>query len=388
MMDLLNVFVLTYVTLGYTAGIGAMLFWDQSWLAQSIGTFLVAHTITWSAYLHHELCHNSVFESAQWNIRFGYVVDWINGACYWTFHELKKQHINHHIYKVDYDITSPYLKWIENNTTARELFCACEYFYFPVNAYIIHWRSICSPWWKEDRKMKRKRTCIVILIRMAYFLSLFYFGNLSVILCYLVAYSMSIQITRFTDAYSHNYEVVPLGSATKNQSKQYDMLHTYSIVLETNEKSSRMIQYFARSIHIAFFLNFNFHNQHHYATQKKWFQLGSSFQSDDNALILKKKQMNIERKSDENNNSDEIVMNHQPEEGKAMMNISESDSLCDVPKKHFTIPMLVALRAFHTHRVTRLFSKPGKPLLDPITGQLSLDKCYGVTDAPLLALEV
>ena len=236
--------------------------------------------------------------------------------------------------------------------------------------------------------MKRKRTCIVILIRMAYFLSLFYFGSLSVILCYLVAYSISIQITRFTDAYSHNYEVVPIGLATKNQSKQYDMLHTYSVVLDTNEKSSRLIQYFARSIHIAFFLNFNFHNQHHYATQKKWFQLGSSFQSDDNTWLLKKKQMNIERKSDENNNSDEFVMNHQPEEGKAMINISESDSLCGVPKKHFTIPMLVALRAFHIHRVTRLFSKPGKPLLDPITGQLSLDKCHGVTDAPLLALEV
>jgi hypothetical protein len=380
-MEFPNVFVLAYITIGYAVGIGTMLFGDQRWLIQSIGTFLIAHTITWSGYIHHELCHNSVFESAKWNIRFGYIVDWINGACYWTFHELKKQHISHHIYKVDYDLTSSYLKWVEQNKIARELLCACEFFYFPLNAYIIHWRSIFSPWWKEERKTKRTRTLIVILIRVAYFSSLFFVGGLPVILSYLMAYSISIQIIRFTDVYSHGYEVVPVGSATKNLSKQYDMLHTYSIVLEINKKSSKIVQYLTKFIHIALFLNFNFHNQHHYATQKKWFQLGSSFQSEDKTLVLK-------TIDDENNNFDEFVMNNQPEEEKAMEKTSQLDSLCGVPSKHFTIPMLVALRAFHRHRVTRLFSKPGKPIFDPITGKLSLDTCYGVIDAPLLALEV
>lgn len=380
MLDLANIWVLSYIFIGYATGIFTLLCGDQTFFSRSIAITLLTHTITWSAYIHHELCHNSVFESTLWNTRFGYILSWINGSSYWTFHELKKQHINHHIYKVDYDIATLFLKWIEENKFVKGLLCVCEYVYFPLNAYIIHWRSILSPWWKVERTNMRWRTTLVIVLRVFYFWLLFYYGGLSAILCYLTAYSISIQITRFTDAFSHDYEVVPVGSKTKVLSKQYDMLHTYSVVWEPNDKASKFLHYLATVIHIVLFLNFNFHNQHHYATQKKWFQLGISFQSE--------KQTIVEKKLDSDDNSDEFIMNHQPEGDETKATSLHEDSLCGVPKKHFTIPLVSALWAFHIHRVTRLFSQPGKPIIDPTTGELSLGTCYGVADAPLLALEV
>jgi hypothetical protein len=315
--------------------------------------------------MHHELFHNSVFEKTEWNNRFGSILCWLNGSCYWTLQELKKQHINHHVHKVDYENMGEFLKWIERNMIFKQLFVICEYFYFPINAYLVHWRSTFAPWWKDERRMTRTRTFVIIIIRMIYFYSLYYIRGSSIIIRYLIAYSMSIQVLRFTDTFSHDYEVVPAGTPTKYLSKEYDMLHTYSTVWETNEQTPIIIRWIAQFIHISFFLNFNFHNQHHYATQKKWFQLGSSFRAEDDDRSVT---INYE-----NHNDTKAV---------------HLGLLCGVSKKHFTIPMSVTLRAFHTHRLTRLFSLPGRPIFDPITEQLSLDNCYGITDAPLLALAI
>ncbi|CAF0855140.1 unnamed protein product [Didymodactylos carnosus] len=399
MVALPSLIVLIYIITGYIMSIILLLNSCNSFsyeyytlLYLTIGTCLLAHVLTWSGYMHHELCHNSVFEKTELNLLFGHLMDWLNGACYWPFEELKMQHINHHVRKVEYDVMGKFLAWIEKYDTVRYTLSVCEYVRF-----------------------MQHRTIVILSIRLLYFSFFWYFGNGPLILiCYLIAYSISIQIMRFTDTFSHDYELIAVGTQTKYLSKTYDMLHTYSIEWDTNLQTPIMIRFLPRLVHSLFFLNFNFHNQHHYATQKKWYELGYKFTSDENVStktlptsvitqlrhqhMTKITKPNTTPTDDDDGYDDkekmEYIMNHQPdEESKSItdditIDHNESYSLRGIPKHHFTIPLSTALYAFHTHRLTRLFSSPNRPLYNPLTKRLSLEHCYGITDAPLLVLEV
>ena len=240
----------------------------------------------------------------------------------------------------------------------------CEFFYFPLHAYLFQWRAVVAPWRHQERKLARRRTLLVGVIRLLYFSSLYFVRGSSILLYYLIAYSISIQIIRFTDAFSHSYEVVPVGTKRRHSSKSYDMLHTYSIAWEADESESAFIRFCAHVTHVLFFLNFNFHTQHHQATCKSWYELNHSFALRHRA---------VSTVSNETENEGDIMNHH---------------SLYNFTPKQYTIPLLVALQAFHAHRVHRIFGKPGSPTLDPITGRLSLAHCFGVTDASILVLEV
>lgn len=405
--------VLIYIITGYIMSIILLINICNSftydhytlWLL-TIFTCLLAHVLTWSGYMHHELCHNSVFDKIELNVLFGHLMDWLNGACYWPFEELKEQHINHHIRKVEYDVMSKFLAWIKKYNTIMYTLFVCEYLYFPLHAYMLRWRSILSPWWKEQRRFMQHRTIVILSIRLLYFSFLWYFGDGPLILiCYLIAYSISIQVMRFTDTFSHDYELVPVNSQTKYLSKTYDMLHTYTVAWDTNLQTPTMIRFLARIVHILFFLNFNFHNEHHFATQKKWYKLGYGSTSGEKASTetltkpvmaqLQYQQMvKINKLTTDVDEEKEYIMNHQPDEepesirDDITINDNGSYSLCGIPKHHFTIFLTTALYAFHTHRLTRLFSTPNRPFYDPLTRRLSLEHCYGITDAPLLVLEV
>ena len=84
MMDFRNAFVIAYIIIGYGCGIILFLCSCDSFVI-SAGIALLAHVLTWSAYIHHELSHNSVFQHQIWNTRCGRLMDWLSGACYWTF---------------------------------------------------------------------------------------------------------------------------------------------------------------------------------------------------------------------------------------------------------------------------------------------------------------
>ncbi|CAF1353384.1 unnamed protein product [Adineta steineri] len=374
MVDIRNIVVLMYIIIGYMTSISILVRSDDVFLIL-FGTLLLAHVLCWSGYMHHELCHYSVFEKRKWNIYFGRLLDWLNGACYWPFEELREQHVKHHVYKVDYDTASGIICQLQANSFFNNILLWSEYFYIPSHAFIIHWRSVLAPWWSKERKSMRLRTVLILMIRTIYFFILYYLRDPLVLVCYFIAYSISIQIIRFTDAFSHTYEVVPVDTPRKYQSKMYDMSHTYTIEFETNEQTSKIVKLLAQFIHVGVFLNFNFHNQHHYSTQKKWFELGSSFITNDNF---------IEDNQDENVDD----QNNQPNKQEITTHQSNSGSLCGVPKNHYTISLSAALRAFHIHRLKRIYGDPGKPFYDPISKIISLDNYYGVADASVLVLEL
>ena len=105
MINFRNVLVLLYIIVGYIVALLLLILHEDA-VTLIATTLLLAHTLIWSGYMHHELCHSSVFDRPEWNIRFGRIMDWLNGACYWTFEELKQQHIDHHASKVDFDVTT------------------------------------------------------------------------------------------------------------------------------------------------------------------------------------------------------------------------------------------------------------------------------------------
>lgn len=378
MVDIRNVAVLIYIVIGYAAGIVTLICSDSIFML-SVATLLLAHCLCWSGYMHHELCHYSVFKELKWNVRVGRLLDWLSGACYWTFEELREQHIKHHVYKVDYDIASDIMKRIQANRILEGTLLWSEYFYIPLHAYIVHWRSVLAPWWKSERKAMRCRTALIIVIRAIYFYTLYHLRGPSILVCYFLAGSISIQIIRFTDAFSHTYEVVPLDAPRKYLSKSYDMANTYSIEFVTDRNMAAVVKLFAQLIHVGFFLNFNFHNQHHYATQRKWYELDSSIDESSHSAL--NNQVDVA-------NEQEHIMNNQPDEIETSALKSIPGSLCGIPKSHFTIPLPVALRAFHRHRLNRVHGEPGKPYFDPVSKTVSLDKFYGVADASVLVLEL
>jgi fatty acid desaturase len=385
MIDIRNALVILYIFIGY--GCSITLLRGGSHFSDILpGIALLYHTLTWSAYMHHELCHNSVFSSQVFNTWCGRIIDWLNGSCFWSFEELRKQHINHHVYKVDYDFSSAVLAWLESKPLCKYSLLVCEYFYFPLHAYIFEWRAILSPWWKNERRFARRRTLVVFIVRLLYFAFMYSVGGLSILLYYLIAYSMAIQTIRFTDSFSHSYDVVPVGTKGKPLTKLYDIMNTFSVVWETDENMSIVCRLFAHLTHIVFFLNFNFHTHHHYATQKKWYELSRPFYLGHHQLTPTENKDVKQHLIDPV--EEEYIMNHQPTGEKLPTSADLHHPLNRFTSEHYTIPLAVALRVFHTHRVNRIFKKSSLPVFDPITEQVSLENCYGVTDAPILVLEV
>ncbi|CAF1541407.1 unnamed protein product, partial [Didymodactylos carnosus] len=136
--------------------------------------------------------------------------------------------MEYHEYKVDFEqsnMTQFYTKY----KIIKYTLIFSEYVYFPLHGYILHLRSMLSPWWKKERYHLRERTLFIFCLRSAYFFGLYLFSNMLCLYCYLISYSVMVQVLRFTDCFTHDYDTVPLDSLQPRRCKVYDMKRTFSI---------------------------------------------------------------------------------------------------------------------------------------------------------------
>lgn len=135
MVSLTNFVVVSYTIFGYLFGILVLgsdefvakylhLTWSLP-LRIASSLFLMAHTLSFSGYLHHDLAHNSVFDTRALNHYFCMYMDWMNGACYWSVEELRAQHLKHHMSKVDFDVMSPTLAVIQSFPLLKATLLVC-----------------------------------------------------------------------------------------------------------------------------------------------------------------------------------------------------------------------------------------------------------------------
>ena len=131
MISLSNIIVVSYTIIGHLFGI--LLLGSDEFVKHYfninlsiyyrclISLVLLSHTITYSGYLHHDLAHNSVFSIRSLNHYFLIYMDWLNGACYWSADELRAQHLKHHMSKVDFDVMSPTLGYIQKHPMLKSI---------------------------------------------------------------------------------------------------------------------------------------------------------------------------------------------------------------------------------------------------------------------------
>jgi fatty acid desaturase len=256
---IVDMLTITYTFLAY---IGGIFFCTLASLPLNLlGFSLLTHSLVYSAYLSHELMHGTIFKSRQWNVRFGAVLLWINGGCYFGFNTLTLQHIAHHVKHVDvftFDIPVA----IERlPRIVRTFVLTLEWFYFPVVGFWSRWRSLLTPFWNSAQKERIPRIVCLLLIRGTLFV-VFGMTFPKAIGLYFLAYIGMITVLRWMDAFQHTYEAFPVGSSLPKRDRDYEQAHTYSPLI------SRRLPWLNILV-----LNFGYHNAHHLCMQASWYHL-------------------------------------------------------------------------------------------------------------------
>lgn len=257
--DALNYLAIFVTLAGFASGVYILLY-STSWPLRIASMGLLAYVKILSFLVHHELAHGNVFKTRSYNQTWGSLIDVVNGAQYWTFEELKRQHIEHHKDKVDYvSFDAPAL--MKSLPRPIELLLVVlEYFYFPALAYVTHWRSATAVYWHPERRHARLRTTLVLLFRTSLYAAMGYINPLGLFL-YFLSHNLFINSYRVLDCFSHTFEELPVGSeAPKGLTAAYEQNRTVSLMTTRSRKSLLNI----------LFLNFGYHGAHHVDPSGPW----------------------------------------------------------------------------------------------------------------------
>lgn len=296
-----NIVALTYIVLGYAAGISLVCL-SSLWL-NGVGVLLLTHTLVCSGYLAHDCMHSAVGKGRQLNRLFGNIMIWINGGCYYGFEQLSLQHIAHHVQRVDsftFDIVA---EIAQLPRLIRQGILALEWLYFPIVSFWARWRSLKATL-KNDRPRHSYIAIAFLLVRGTLFIGLGIF-SLKSLLLYGLSYLGMITALRWMDAFQHTYEAFPYGTTLPKRDRQYEQDNTFSNLVSRRYTVLNLL-----------FLNFGYHNAHHAVMTCPWYQLPE-----------------LDRQ------------------------LPQSDPTCYIPLRQ-------QLSLYHRHRITRLLKGQGSPSLE------------------------
>jgi fatty acid desaturase len=254
-----NTLAITYSIFGYFSGL-LLLVQTNGWF-NLLGTILLTHSLIFSAYLSHELMHSNIFKSSNWNKRFGQIMLWLNGGCYYGFQNLTVQHIAHHVKRVDvftFDIPSAIKKL---PSSLQLMIVALEWFYFPIVSFWSRWRSLIVLWQNSKLCGEPTRILLTLIFRGCLF-SLLASVSINALLLYFLAYVGMITILRWMDAFQHTYEAFPVGTNLPRRDRSHEQTHTYSNLISRRYPWLNLLV-----------LNFGYHNAHHAVMKCPWHSL-------------------------------------------------------------------------------------------------------------------
>ncbi|NEQ25866.1 MAG: fatty acid desaturase [Microcoleus sp. SIO2G3] len=254
-----NSAAIAYSLIGYLGGI-ALLLQANGWL-NAIGVLLFTHVLVWSAYLAHEFMHSTIFATRRANAIAGTIMLWITGACYSRFDRLAKEHIAHHVNRIDFAAFDLPAAMQQLPTWLRRGILLLEGLYFPVISFWLQWRSILAVFRNRDRHDERLRVTLLLLIRVTLF-ALLAFISLKALLLYFLSYIGMITILRWQDAFQHTYEVFPTSSPLPTRDRAHEQANTFSTLLTRRYGWLNLL-----------LLNFGYHNAHHELMKCPWHAL-------------------------------------------------------------------------------------------------------------------
>jgi len=258
-----NTLALTYIFLTYFGGWWLM---ARPHLGLNVaGVLACAHGMVIAAYLIHDCAHNSLFERPAHNAWFGGALNWITGACYGSYEDLRYKHMRHHVDNAD-PLIFDYRGMLKRHPWLERTVFALEWAYVPAVELLMHGMLFVAPFVYESKRDQRARLVAVLLLRGALFAVLLWWIPRAVA-GYAVAYLLMLTFLRFMDTYQHNYEILinlddPNGLFPYKGDRDYEERNTYSNFISTRRPWLNLLA-----------LNFSYHNAHHTRPVEPWYRL-------------------------------------------------------------------------------------------------------------------
>jgi len=234
------------------------------WLVNIGAVLLLAHGMVIAAYLLHECGHNTIFRNNQANAWLGRFLNWICGACYGTFEDIRYKHFRHHMDNDD-SVWFVYEDFFDRHPLLVKNIQLLEWFYIPAHEFLMHFIMMFSAFIIPQRRAQRSRQIIVILLRFGVFFTVLFLWP-KVALGYMIVYMLLMHVLRFMDALQHDYGSNPIlfdeSAPSRFGGRKTEQQHTFS-----NPISFR----FALPNWLV--LNFGFHNAHHLRPTVPWYRL-------------------------------------------------------------------------------------------------------------------
>ena len=259
-----NIAALSFVLLGYPAGVAALT--ATSWALNALGFALVTLTLVWSAYFIHEFAHLAIFRSAEANERWGRLMTWINGSCYARFADLRRKHMRHHVERADVVTFDARGFLLAAPAWLRRGVLALEWAYVPAVEFIMRGFVIALPFQAGGSVATRWRIVTIALLRVGAFVALGWYSPKALLL-YALAYWLFVTVLRFADCFQHTYDAYPIRGDTpipndKVRDRAYEQANTFSNVVGLDNFWLNLL-----------WLNFGYHNAHHERPTVAWHRL-------------------------------------------------------------------------------------------------------------------
>jgi acyl-lipid omega-6 desaturase (Delta-12 desaturase) len=235
------------------------------WGLNAVGVLACAHGMIIAAYLIHDCAHNALFQRVEHNTALGKLLNWITGACYGTYEDLRYKHMRHHVVNAD-PLSFDYRGLLKRHPLAARLVFALEWAYIPAVEIMMHAMLVCAPFYFSGKRAQRRRVLAVVAVRAALFLALLWWSPRAVAL-YCVAYLLLLTVLRFMDTFQHNYELTlnlddPKAVFPHKGDSVYEQSNTYTNLLSRRWPWLNLLV-----------LNFCYHNAHHEKPTAVWHRL-------------------------------------------------------------------------------------------------------------------
>jgi fatty acid desaturase len=269
-----SVAVLAYVVVGYCVGMYMLLSLQQIWLAIP----LVAHTMTFAAYLIHEIIHGTLFgltpSYARW---LGKLLLHICGSPYADYGELRYMHLLHHSAKADTS-TFDYKALLAKRPLLNQTVVWLEWVYFPAVDWIAHARVFATPFFKRNWRAASVNT-FLLAGRLATFLWLAHSSRLLSLVSYVIAFNGMTMILRLGDCFQHTYDAVLITTPDSSSADASTMTAAPTMTAVSKDASYEQDNTYSTIfpdhaiLNFLLHLNFGFHSVHHHRTTLAWYEL-------------------------------------------------------------------------------------------------------------------
>lgn len=258
-----NSLAFLYVLVGYLAGFGFILS-GSVWL-NLLGVVWLGHAMVIAAYLIHEVAHQSLFRDKKHNKRLAEILLWITGMSYSNFDDVSNKHNRHHSDRADI-VSFDFRPYLAKHPLFLKLLKALEWVYIPALEIVMHALVIVLPFIKSNRKKRRSRIVVVLILRVTLFWVLASI-SVDVLWLYPLAYWLFLTVMRFMDVHQHTYDVFETldqkrGPEARLRDAEFEARNTYSNLLS--------VQYPWLNLLV---LNFCYHNVHHSHQLQPWYRL-------------------------------------------------------------------------------------------------------------------